>query len=140
MKVQTIQKISCNFHEKIQNFAKCKYTGGQNPQQWNLIICENGHEIFRKYYSSTCCLLRTELFDKFAFDNPYQIILWVTNDNSYIYVLQCQGPASGCLVPYPDLTVRRLSLYKILLFLLSQYYTQYTRMLAVSIVFTKFIL
>ena len=28
MKAQTIQKISCNFCEKIQNFAKCKYTGG----------------------------------------------------------------------------------------------------------------
>ena len=25
MKVQTIQKITCNFREKIQNFAKCKY-------------------------------------------------------------------------------------------------------------------
>ena len=31
MKVQTIQKITCNFREKIQNFAKCKYTGDQNP-------------------------------------------------------------------------------------------------------------
>ena len=25
----TIQKISCNFRKKIQNFAKCKYTRGQ---------------------------------------------------------------------------------------------------------------
>ena len=26
MKVQTIQEINCNFHEEMQNFAKCKYT------------------------------------------------------------------------------------------------------------------
>ena len=29
VKVQTIQKISCNFRKKIQNFPKNKYTGGQ---------------------------------------------------------------------------------------------------------------
>ena len=29
IKVQTIQKITCNFREKIQHFAKNKYTGGQ---------------------------------------------------------------------------------------------------------------
>ena len=29
MKVQTIQQISCNFREKIQNLSKNKYTGGQ---------------------------------------------------------------------------------------------------------------
>ena len=35
MKVQTIQKMSCNFREKLQNFAKCKYTGGQIQQKWS---------------------------------------------------------------------------------------------------------
>ena len=30
MKVQTILKLKCNFREKIQIFAKCKYTEGQN--------------------------------------------------------------------------------------------------------------
>ena len=40
IKVQTIQKITLNFREKIQNFAKCKYTGGQIPQQWHLVFCQ----------------------------------------------------------------------------------------------------
>ena len=28
MKVQTMQKISCHFREKIPKFAKCKYAWG----------------------------------------------------------------------------------------------------------------
>ena len=52
VKVQTIQKISCNFREKIQNFAKCKYTGGQNQQKWHPIIYMNYSRLFQKVSKS----------------------------------------------------------------------------------------
>ena len=33
------------------------------------------------------------------FDNPYMIILWVTNDNSEHLCELVSGTASGCLIP-----------------------------------------
>ena len=30
-KYRQYRRYHINFHEKIQNFAKCQYTGGQNP-------------------------------------------------------------------------------------------------------------
>ena len=42
MKVQTIEKISCNFRQKIQNFAKCKYRF--NSSGTPLFVCMQKRE------------------------------------------------------------------------------------------------
>ena len=66
------------------------------------------------------------------FDNSYFNIPWVAND-----IDQCTFICTGVrdLLPgarYPHLPVGALSLYNILLFLVSDFYNHFTKMVAVS--------